>query len=79
MLEKEVTCCDVILSVFFSPIGLYCVKGKCNGEMCINILLFIFAFSFIGTIHAFCVYGLDCCTSTLCALLPPVGILVGTK
>lgn len=75
----NVNCCEVILTVILSPLGLFCTKGKCNTELALNILLAIVGFLLIGIIHAFTCYGLDCCTSILCLLLPPVGVLVGSN
>lgn len=66
------------MTCFLPPIGLYCVKGKCDGEFCINLILTIFI-GFPGVCHAFYVYGLGCCEAILCLFLPPIGVLVGVK
>ena len=75
----RVNCCEVILTVLLSPLGHFCVKGKCNAEFCINLILAIVGFLLVGVIHAFYTYGLDCCTSILCLLLPPIGVLIGSS
>ena len=72
-------CCHIFWSVFLSPLGLFCVKGKCDGTFCINLLLTFCLFGFPGVIHAFYVYGVDCCVSILCLFLPPIGVLVGVN
>lgn len=75
---SRVNCCEVTLTVLLSPLGVLCVKG-CGYDFCYNLILAIIGVLVVGIIHAFCVFGLDCCTSTLCLLLPPIGVLVGSS
>ena len=75
----QVGCIQIIATIFISPLGHFCVKGRIDAEWCINLLLFILGVVIIGSIHAFTTYGINCCTSILCWVLPPLGILFSER
>ncbi len=74
---RELTCCEILLSIICSPIGYLCHFG-CDIGFFINTLLWFLTLTLFSTIHLNCKYGLDICTSLLCELLPFVAVCLKT-
>ena len=73
--KPKTSCCNILLTVLISPIGLIFNENIPDKQIAINLIFFIFG---LGQIHAFYVKGLSCLESTLCAFLPFVGVFLVT-
>ena len=78
-MNKEYNLCHCILTVLCSPVGIFCTREKCDSQLLLNILLYVFTFTTFGTIHAFHTYGLDLLLSILALVLPPLSLCCSNK
>lgn len=76
---SKTSCCNIILTMLISPLGLMFKRGGCDGQVILNLILFIVGFGICGIIHAFHLHGITCCISILCFFLPFLGVFVATQ
>ena len=75
---KPVSCCQVFLTILIPPLGLYCIRGKCDNDNLLNLLLSLILVPIFSCSHAFYLLGMDLLIAVLCFWFAPLGVLVGT-
>ena len=78
-MSNRTSCCNILLTLLFSPLGLFFKRGGCDGDVILNLILFFVGFDIVGIIHAFYLHGITCCISILCFFLPFFGVFVATQ
>jgi uncharacterized membrane protein YqaE (UPF0057 family) len=79
MSNNNTSCCNVFLTLLCSPLGLFCKRGTCDGDVILNLILFIVGVDIVGIIHAFYLHGISLTISILCFFVPPLGVFVATQ